>query len=271
MTPFAEGLPQFQVYRAVSAALEEDLGQAGDITTNATVPAGERSEGMIVARKAGRIAGIQFPEASIKTFDHDAAFEVLIGDGGGVEPGSAVARVSGLSRALLTGERVGLNFLCHLSGIATLTQTYVKAVEGTGASICCTRKTTPGLRAFEKYAVRAGGGMNHRFGLYDAVLIKDNHIVAAGGVGKAIEAALARAGHMIKIEIEVDTIDQLETALDWPVDAVLLDNMDTETLRRAVAIAKEKDVVTEASGGVTLETVRAIAETGVDMISVGAL
>lgn len=268
---FSERLPQFQVYRAVSAALEEDLGQAGDITTNATVPAAARSEGVIVARKAGRIAGIQFPEASIKTFDHDASFEVLIGDGGDVEPGSVVARVSGLSRALLTGERVGLNFLCHLSGVATLTQAYVRAVEGTGASICCTRKTTPGLRAFEKYAVRAGGGMNHRFGLHDAVLIKDNHIIAAGGVGKAIEASLAQAGHMVKIEIEVDSLDQLEQALDWPVDAVLLDNMDEATLREAVAIAKRKDVVTEASGGVTLETVRAIAETGVDMISVGAL
>ncbi len=263
-------LPQFQVYRAVSAALDEDLGQAGDITTEATVDADTRADAVIVARKPGRIAGLQFAEAAFKSFDHDAVFDVTVADGGDVAAGETVAQVSGLARALLTGERVALNFLCHASGIATLTRDYVRAIEGTSARICCTRKTTPGLRALEKYAVRAGGGMNHRFGLYDAVLIKDNHIAAAGGIEQAIERARAHTGHMVMIEVEVDTLDQLEKALKLSVDAVLLDNMDTGTLAEAVRKAGGK-AVTEASGGVTLETVRAIAETGVDLISVGAL
>jgi nicotinate-nucleotide pyrophosphorylase (carboxylating) len=187
-----------------------------------------------------------------------------------VKPGDPVARVSGPAAAILTGERVALNFLCHLSGIATATQAFVKAIEGTNAHICCTRKTTPGLRALEKFAVRAGGAQNHRFGLYDAVLIKDNHIAAAGGVGEAVKSARAHAGHMIKLEVEVDTLEQLDEVLSLPVDAVLLDNMSLAELVEAVGRASGK-VVTEASGGVTLESVREIAETGVDLISVGSL
>ncbi len=266
-------LPQYQVYRAVSAALDEDLGQAGDITTLATLDWSGKpnyADAAIVARASGRIAGLQFAEAAFRSFDHDARFGVMIDDGGDAEAGDIVARIRSKDRALLTAERVALNFLCHLSGIATATARYVHAVEGTGARICCTRKTTPGLRAFEKYAVRAGGGMNHRFGLYDAVLIKDNHIVAAGGIANAIERARTHVGHLVKIEIEVDTLEQLDEVLKHPVDAVLLDNMDTATLADAVKRAKGA-MITEASGGVTLETVRAIAETGVDLISSGAL
>lgn len=266
-------LPQYQVYRAVSAALDEDLGQAGDITTLATLDWSGKpdyADAAIVARKPGRIAGMQFAEATFRSFDHDARIGVMIDDGHDAEAGDIVARIHSKDRALLTAERVALNFLGHLSGIATETARYVRAVEGTHAHICCTRKTTPGLRAFEKYAVRAGGGMNHRFGLYDAVLIKDNHILAAGGVASAIERARAHVGHMVKIEVEVDTLEQLDEALTHPIDAVLLDNMDTGTLTEAVSRAKGK-VITEASGGVTLESVRAIAETGVDLISSGAL
>lgn len=263
-------LPQFQVYAAVSAALDEDLGQAGDITTQATIDAQTSAEATIVARKPGRIAGLQYAEAAFKSFDHDALFDVTTPDGHDVEAGGTVARISGLAPALLTGERVALNFLCHASGIATATRAYVEAIEGTNARICCTRKTTPGLRALEKYAVRAGGGMNHRFGLYDAVLIKDNHIAAAGGIKQAIERARSQTGHMVMIEVEVDTLDQLKKALEQSVNAVLLDNMDAAALAEAVTIADGR-VVTEASGGVMLENVRAIAETGVDLISVGAL
>jgi nicotinate-nucleotide pyrophosphorylase (carboxylating) len=181
-----------------------------------------------------------------------------------------VARIKGRTRALLSGERVALNFLGHLSGIATLTAAYVEAVRGTRAHIVCTRKTTPGLRTLEKYAVRAGGGVNHRFGLYDAVLIKDNHIAAAGGIAEAIGRVRAHSGHLVKIEVEVDTLAQLEAALSHSIDAVLLDNMDLPALKKAVALIGGR-VPAEASGGVTLETVRKIAETGVDLISVGAL
>ena len=268
--PFDGALPQPLVYRAVSAALDEDLGLAGDITTEATVPADQTAEAAIVARAPGTIAGLALAEAAFKSFDHDATVEAAAPDGSDVEAGRTVATVAGKARALLTGERVALNFLCRLSGIATLTRAYTRAVAGTGARICCTRKTTPGLRAFEKYAVRAGGGMNHRFGLHDAVLIKDNHIAAAGGLAEAIERARARAGHMVKIEVEVDTLAQLDALLKRPVDAVLLDNMDPETLAEAVARVDGR-MLTEASGGISLETVRGIAETGVDLISVGAL
>ena len=266
-------LPQYQIYRAVSAALDEDLGQAGDITTLATVDwSGEPNyvEAAIVAHAPGRIAGLQFAEAAFRSFDHDARIRVLIDDGGDAEAGDVVARIVAKDRALLTAERVALNFLCHLSGIATATARYVRAVEGTGTNICCTRKTTPGLRAFEKYAVRAGGGQNHRFGLYDAVLIKDNHIVVAGGVVNAIERARAHVGHMVKIEVEVETLEQLDEVLSLGVDAVLLDNMSVKDLTEAVTRVKGK-AVTEASGGVNLENVREIAETGVDLISVGCL
>ncbi len=263
-------LPDLLVERAVKAALDEDLGLAGDITTQATVRDDSLAKAAITARAPGRIAGLQCAIAAFKLLDPGVSFEPEVSDGGDVNPGDSVAHVSGPAAAILTGERVALNFLCHMSGIATATHEFVKAIEGTDAHICCTRKTTPGLRAFEKYAVRAGGGQNHRFGLYDAVLIKDNHIAAAGGVGSAVTRARDHAGHMTKIEVEVDTLDQLDEVLLLDVDAVLLDNMRVAELAEAVRRADGK-VVTEASGGVTLETVRKIAETGVELISVGSL
>jgi nicotinate-nucleotide pyrophosphorylase (carboxylating) len=263
-------LPLFLVEQAVAAALEEDLGSVGDITTDAVIPAESHGEATIVARKAGVIAGLDLAEAAFKSLDPEARFTRVVVDGGKVEAGGTVAKVAGKTRALLTGERTALNFLGRLSGIATLTAAYVAAIEGTRARIVETRKTTPGLRALEKYAVRCGGGMNHRFGLYDAVLVKDNHIAAAGGLANTLKKLRVRLGHLVRIEVEVDTLDQLEEALRFPVDAVLLDNMDVETLTSAVALVKGR-VVTEASGGVTLENVGAIAKTGVDLISVGAL
>jgi nicotinate-nucleotide pyrophosphorylase (carboxylating) len=258
------------VERAVAVALEEDLGAAGDLTTDGIVPAEANGEAAIVARQAGVIAGLDLAEAAFKALDPDIRFVRVVQEGGAVDSGGTIATVAGKTRALLTAERTALNFLGRLSGIATLTAAYVKAVAGTGARIACTRKTTPGLRALEKYAVRAGGGGNHRFGLYDAVLVKDNHIAAAGGLAPALERLRVRSGHLVKIEVEVDTLDQLKQALGFAVDAVLLDNMDIETLRQAVKLVAGR-VKTEASGGVTLETVRKIAETGVDLISVGAL
>jgi nicotinate-nucleotide pyrophosphorylase (carboxylating) len=263
-------LPRFLVEQAVAAALEEDLGSIGDITTNAIIPADAQGEASIIVRKPGVIAGLDLAEATFKSLDPDVRFTRIVEDGSKVEAGGTIANVAGKSRALLTGERTALNFLGRLSGIATLTAAYVAAVEGTRAKIVETRKTTPGLRALEKYAVRCGGGMNHRFGLYDAVLVKDNHIAAAGGLADALNALRTAVGHLVKIEVEVDTLDQLEEALRFPIDAVLLDNMDVGALKEAVALVKGR-VVTEASGGVTLENVGEIAKTGVDLISVGAL
>ncbi|ODS00721.1 nicotinate-nucleotide pyrophosphorylase [Methyloceanibacter methanicus] len=263
-------LPEYLVEKAVREALAEDLGLAGDITTDPIIPEDARGAAAIVVREPGRIAGLDLAEAAFRALDPGVKFERLLDDGAAAEAGATIARVEGKTRALLTGERTALNFFGRLCGIATLTAAFVAKVEGTGARIADTRKTTPGLRAFEKYAVRCGGGANHRFGLHDAVLVKDNHIAAAGGLGSALERLRARAGHMVKIEVEVDTLDQLRDALQFPIDAVLLDNMDVPTLREAVALAQGK-VLTEASGGVNLETVAAIAETGVDLISVGAL
>lgn len=263
-------LPEGIVARAVAAALAEDLGEAGDITTDYIVPQDAISEAAIVSRKNGVVAGLELAKASFEALDPEVRFRPLIPDGGKVEPGSVIASVEGNARALLTAERTALNFLGRLSGIATLTARYVEAVSGTKARIACTRKTTPGLRALEKYAVRAGGGMNHRLGLYDAVLVKDNHIAAAGGVSAALERVFARRGHLVKVEVEVDSIAQLKEALAFPVDAVLLDNMHRMKLAEAVAIVAGR-ALTEASGGVSLENVREIAETGVDLISVGAL
>lgn len=263
-------LPRASIKRAVKAALEEDLGGAGDITTDATISVGAKGEATIVAREAGVIAGLDLAAGTFLSLDPQAKFSPLVCDGDAVKQGAKVARITGRTRAILTAERTALNFLGHLSGIATLTSRYVEAVAGTGARIACTRKTTPGLRALEKYAVRTGGGVNHRFGLYDGVLIKDNHIAAAGGIGNALRALGARAGHMVRIEVEVDNLDQLKEALRFPIDAVLLDNMDVPTLKKAVAMVAGR-VTTEASGGVRLETVRKIAETGIDLISAGAL
>jgi nicotinate-nucleotide pyrophosphorylase (carboxylating) len=263
-------LPGSLVDKAVAEALAEDLGMGGDITTEATVPAGTRASGVIAARKAGTVAGVQLAAAAFKTIDPFVEFEVVAGDGERVEAGGIIARVKGDARALLTAERTALNFLGRLSGIATLTARYVSAIAGTRARIVDTRKTTPGQRALEKFAVRCGGGVNHRFGLFDAVLIKDNHIVAAGGVGAALQRARAHAGHMVKVEIEVTSLDELDDALQLDPDAVLLDNMPLEMLKTAVAEVAGR-VNTEASGAVNLETVLANAETGVDHISVGAL
>lgn len=252
----------------VRTALLEDLGVAGDITSNAVVPEDHRSAMLFSLRQPGVIAGLDVAEMAFRLVDPDVTFERMARDGKFLEKGSDIARVSGSSRSILAGERTALNFLGHLSGIATATANLVKAVAGTRASIVCTRKTTPGLRALQKYAVRAGGGMNHRFALYDAVLIKDNHIAVAGGVREAIERAKAGAGHMVKIEVEVDTLQQLDEAMAVGVDAVLLDNMSPDQLREAVSIIDGR-AISEASGGITPETVAAVAASGVDLISVG--
>lgn len=267
MTP---GLPAILLEPVVRAALLEDLGRAGDITTDAII-SGDASPlaGEIVARRAGCVAGVSVAALAFSMLDSDAEFVVERGDGSLVQRGERIARVRASVRAMLSAERTALNFLCRLSGIATATHALVEAVRGTKTAIACTRKTTPGLRMLEKYAVRVGGGMNHRFGLDDAVLIKDNHIVAAGGVRKALELARRGVGHLVKIEIEVDDLEQLRDVLDAGLaDAVLLDNMQPTMLRAAVAMASGR-VVLEASGSVTAEGIRAIAETGVDVISSG--
>lgn len=255
---------------AVRRALAEDLGLAGDITTDATIAETATVRAVIAARKPGIIAGLDVAEEVFFQVDEDIRFQAIVDDGQRVDAGTAIAEIEGPARGILSGERVALNFLGHMSGIATLTSAYVGKIRDTGATIVCTRKTAPGLRAFEKYAVRAGGGMNHRFGLYDAVLIKDNHVAAAGGIAGAVRAAKSRAGHMVKIEVEIDRLDQLDDAVDEGADIVMLDNMDLDTMREAVRRVPGH-VITEASGGVSLDTVRAIAETGVDLISVGAI
>ena len=258
------------VRRAVEDALAEDLGRAGDITTDATIPPQARARAVMAARRPGTVAGIDLAVAAFRTLDPQANVEVELGDGARVAPGDVVMTVEGKARAILTAERVALNFAGRMSGIATLTAAYAGRVSHSRARICCTRKTTPGLRVFEKHAVRCGGGMNHRFGLDDAVLIKDNHIAVAGGIAAALRAAKSSAGHLVKIEIEVDTLDQLDEVLEAGADAVLLDNMDTATLAEAVRRIGGR-MLAEASGGVSLDTVSAIAGTGVDLISVGAL
>ena len=263
-------LPNTLVLAAVRSALAEDLGLSGDITTEATIASDARSEALLVARQAGVVSGLALAAAAFRELDPSCSFEVAIDDGEPVVAGATIARISGNARAILSAERVALNFMGRMCGIATLTRRYVDAVAGTRAKIVDTRKTTPGLRVFEKYAVRCGGGYNHRFGLFDAILIKDNHIVASGGIAEAITAAKAAAGHMTKIEVEVDTLAQLEIVLHAKVDCVLLDNMRPADLRKAVTMVGGR-FLTEASGGVNLDTVREIAETGVDLISVGAL
>ena len=263
-------LDRLAVARAVEAALAEDLGRAGDVTSAATIPPDARTRVAIVARKPGRLAGLQLAEAAFRAVEPAIVFASERSDGDRLEPGTVVARIEGPARAVLTGERTALNFLGHLSGVATLTAAFAERIAHTRARICDTRKTTPGLRVFEKYAVRCGGGANHRFGLDDAILIKDNHIAVAGGVEAALRAAKAHAGHLVKIEIEVDTLDQLDRVIAEGADAVLLDNMEPATLREAVARVAGR-MVTEASGTVSLETVTAIAEAGVDLISVGRI
>lgn len=261
-------LPPILVTEAVRAALKEDLGRAGDITSDATIPASARARAVIATRKPGVLAGLALADAAFREVDPAVRFNAKRHDGESLAPGDVVAVVRGPARAILSGERVALNFLCHLSGVATATRELVDKVAQTRARICDTRKTLPGLRAFEKYAVRCGGGANHRFGLDDAILIKDNHIAVAGGVVAAIEAARAFAGHLVKVEIEVDTLDQLREAMTAGPDVVLLDNMSPDQLREAVAIIDGR-AIAEASGTVTAKNVAAIAEAGVDMISSG--
>ena len=263
-------LPDLLIDPVVRAALAEDLGRAGDITAMACIDADARLEATFGARKAGTIAGLACARLAILAMDPEAKFKAKVSDGDQVAGGAVLARVSANARALLSAERTALNLLGRLSGVATLTRTYVDAVAGTTARITDTRKTTPGLRALEKYAVRCGGALNHRFGLDDAILIKDNHVAACGGVGEAIRRARAVAGHLVKVECEVDSLAQLVEALDAGPDVVMLDNFSLKNLRVAVGMTAGR-VVLEASGGVTLDTVRDIAETGVDVISVGAL
>lgn len=263
-------LDPISVKRAVEMALAEDLGRAGDVTSAATIPAEAQARVAIVARAPGRLAGLQLAEAAFRELDPAIRFEAAIEDAAALLPGAVVARIEGPARAVLTGERTALNFLGHLSGVATATAAYADLIAHTKAKVCCTRKTTPGLRVFEKYAVRCGGGANHRFGLDDAILIKDNHIAVAGGIEPALRAAKAHAGHLVKIEIEVDDLDQLDLVIAEGADVVLLDNMGPDALREAVRRIAGR-MMTEASGNVSLETVAAIAETGVDLISVGRI
>jgi len=266
----APPLPDVILEPIVRLALLEDLAPAGDITSDSAVSSAAALHAVLRAREAGVVAGLDAALLSLRLVDPSVVVSVSIGDGAAVEAGGVIAEFRGAARSILMAERTMLNFMGHLSGIATLTREYVRAVAGTRARITCTRKTTPGLRALEKRAVRLGGGINHRFSLADAVLIKDNHIAAAGGVRAALERAQSAAGHMRVIEIEVDTLAQLREALPLRPHCILLDNMDLDSLREAVALAGES-VVLEASGNIRLDTVRPVAETGVGYISVGAL
>lgn len=254
----------------VEAALTEDLGRRGDVTSQATIPAAMQAQLQIKARQAGVICGMDLARLSFALVDAQIDFAAQIADGETVAAGTVLAIVSGNARHLLTAERTALNFMTHLSGIATATRQIVDSVAEYPAQVTCTRKTIPGLRTVQKYAVRCGGGRNHRLGLDDAILIKDNHIAIAGDIKTAIQQAQDFAGHLIPIEVEVDTLDQLEQALDAGVSLVLLDNMSPETLSKAVAMCKGR-AKTEASGGITPETVQAVAETGVDFIAMGYL
>jgi nicotinate-nucleotide pyrophosphorylase (carboxylating) len=263
-------LPMVMIEPVVRATLLEDLGRAGDLTTDAIVPAEAQTRTALVARQPGVVAGLDFAAAAFRLIDPAIVTQVALPDGSRLRPGDLIATVSGPARGILTAERTALNFLCHLSGVASGTRGIADAIAGTRAQVCCTRKTMPGLRFAQKYAVRVGGGSNHRFGLDDAVLIKDNHVAIAGGVRQAVERARAGVGHLVKIELEVDTLAQLEEALLLKVDAVLLDNMDPDLLRRAVAMVDGR-AITEASGRIRPDTAPAIAASGVDLISVGWL
>ncbi len=254
----------------LKAALREDLGGAGDVTTDAIVAPGARARAEMILRGAGRVAGVDIALAALRLLDPRMESTVRHADGADVAAGTSIASLSGSARAVLSAERVALNVLGRMCGIATTTRDVVASLAGTNARVTCTRKTTPLLRVLEKYAVRVGGGSNHRFGLDDAVLVKDNHIAAAGGIAEAIRRVQASAGHLTKVEVEVDTLDQLRDALALGIDTVLLDNMDLATLREAVALCRGR-AITEASGGITPQTARAVAETGVDLLSLGWL
>ena len=259
-------LPKILIQEEVRRALLEDLGRAGDLSTQATIDPGTSAKALFVAREAGVVCGLPHAGLAFESIDSQLLFDQHVSDGEHVSRGTVIASVSGHARSILSAERTALNFMCHLSGISTLTSQFVTQIAHTEARMCCTRKTIPGFRASQKYAVRCGGGSNHRFGLDDAILIKDNHIAVAGGITKALEAAKAFAGHLVKIEIEVDTLDQFEEALMAGADWVLLDNFSADLLKEAVQINRGRAAL-EASGGVKLETVKAIAESGVDYIS----
>ena len=262
-------LSPLEIDPAVTRALAEDLGRAGDITATATIPEDTSARAIVVARAAGVIAGLPLVAATFAKLAPEIEIAADLRDGARVAPKTELMTVRGPARAMLSAERTALNFLGHLSGIATATHEFVRRVAETRARICCTRKTTPGLRGLEKYAVRCGGGFNHRFGLDDAILIKDNHIAVAGGIRAVLERAKAAAGHLVKIEIEVDTLEQLREVLEVGLaDAVLLDNMDAPTMRKAVEMVGGRFAL-EASGGITLDTIAEIAKTGVDYISSG--
>jgi nicotinate-nucleotide pyrophosphorylase (carboxylating) len=264
-------LSPLEIDAAVTRALAEDLGSAGDVTSIATIPDDTQARAAVVARQEGTIAGLPLVAAALGRLSGHIRIEPQVRDGAAVAAKTVLMRVSGPARAILAAERTALNFLGHLSGVATATAAFVARVRHTKARITCTRKTTPGLRALEKYAVRCGGGLNHRFGLDDAVLIKDNHIAVAGGVRPALERARANTGHLVKVEIEVESLEQLRDVIATGLaDAVLLDNMDPATMREAVRLVAGRAIL-EASGGVTLDSVAAIADTGVDYISSGAL
>jgi nicotinate-nucleotide pyrophosphorylase (carboxylating) len=264
-------LSPLEIEAAVTRALAEDLGRAGDITSIATVPEATLGRAVLNARQSGTIAGLPLVAAAFRRLAPDIEIAAHARDGAMIAGGTTLMTIAGNARAILGAERVALNFLGHLSGIATATALFVRRIAHTKARVVCTRKTTPGLRALEKYAVRCGGGYNHRFGLDDAMLIKDNHIAVAGGIAAVLRRAKAAAGHLVKIEIEVDSLDQLREVLDVGfADVVLIDNFDLETMRQAVAMVAGRLVI-EASGGITLESAAAIAETGVDYLSSGAL
>ncbi|WP_370338219.1 carboxylating nicotinate-nucleotide diphosphorylase [Parvularcula marina] len=261
-------LPEAMTADLIMRALTEDLGDAGDISTIATVPKNRPARAELNSRTFGVAAGVEMARRVFRAVDPEIELETLKGDGFALMPGDTILVANGSARSLLTAERVALNILGHMSGIASATARFVEIVEDTGTAIACTRKTLPGLRALQKFAVRCGGGMNHRFGLHDAVMIKDNHIVAAGSIRRALDAARSYAGHTVRVEIEVDTLDQLREVLSAGADIILLDNMAPKALREAVRLTDGRALL-EASGNVTLETVREIAETGVDVISSG--
>ncbi len=264
-------LSPLEIEEAVARALAEDLGRAGDITSTATIPEGTRGRAVVAARKAGRIAGLPLVEAAFRKLAPEMEIKAHARDGDAVAAKTPLMTVQGPARAMLASERTALNFIGHLSGVATATSEFVRRVAHTKTRVTCTRKTIPGLRALQKYAIRCGGGFNHRFGLDDAVLIKDNHVAVAGGIRPVLERARAAVGHLVKIEIEVDSLEQLHEVLDVGLaDVVLLDNFDVPRLREAVKMVGGR-LVTEASGGITLDSVAAIAETGVDYVSSGAL
>jgi nicotinate-nucleotide pyrophosphorylase (carboxylating) len=272
LPPRLAGVPElpFDVDAVVARALAEDLGSAGDVTSRAVVPSDARCRARIEARQDGVVAGLPVAQLVFDAVDPELSWNAVAGDGDTVRPGAVLARIEGSARSILTAERTALNFLTHLSGVATLTRAYVDACEGTESEVLCTRKTLPGLRALERYAVERGGGRLHRFGLFDGVLIKDNHVAIAGGVGEAVRRARGSAQHTLRVEVEVETLDQLDEALAAGADAVLLDNADLETAKRAIDMVGHR-VPLEVSGGVTLERIRELAGAGRLLISVGRI